>query len=52
MEFRRWELSSYPILGKKGWFILSPDCDLPYETPKENMFALVEAGREHGKYKI
>lgn len=39
------------LFGKDGWFILSPGCDLPYETPEENMFALVEVAKKYGKYK-
>jgi uroporphyrinogen decarboxylase len=31
--------------GQRGWFILGPGCDLPYETPEENIFALVESAR-------
>jgi uroporphyrinogen decarboxylase len=32
-------------LGQRGWFILGPGCDLPYETPEENIYALVESAR-------
>jgi MtaA/CmuA family methyltransferase len=31
--------------GQKGWFILGPGCDLPYETPGENIRALVESAK-------
>ena len=40
------------LFGKDGWFILSPGCDLPYNTPEENMFALVEAAKKYGKYPL
>jgi uroporphyrinogen decarboxylase len=32
-------------LGQTGWFILGPGCDLPYETPAENISALVESAK-------
>jgi MtaA/CmuA family methyltransferase len=35
-------------LGRRGWFILGPGCDLPYETPEENIFALVQSARKFG----
>jgi uroporphyrinogen decarboxylase len=38
------------IFGKKGWYILGPGCDLPYETPEDNIFALVEAAKMYGEY--
>jgi len=31
------------IAGKGGGFILSPGCEVPRDTPPENMLALVEA---------
>ncbi len=31
--------------GQRGWFILGPGCDLPYETPEENIFALVQSAK-------
>jgi uroporphyrinogen decarboxylase len=33
--------------GQRGWFILGPGCDLPYETPEENIFALVESAKSY-----
>jgi uroporphyrinogen-III decarboxylase len=40
------------IFGKNGWYILGPGCDLPYETPEENIFALVEAAKQYGEYPL
>jgi uroporphyrinogen-III decarboxylase len=33
-----------------GGYVLSPGCTLPYETPFENVRALVDAGRQFGVY--
>jgi MtaA/CmuA family methyltransferase len=33
-----------------GGYVLSPGCTLPYDTPFENVRALVEAGRSFGVY--
>ena len=33
-------------------FILSTGCDLPIDTPKENVLALMEAARTYGKWPI
>jgi len=38
------------IFGGQGWYILGPGCDLPYETPEENISALVEAAHKYGTY--
>ncbi|KPJ66646.1 hypothetical protein AMJ44_08125 [candidate division WOR-1 bacterium DG_54_3] len=38
------------LFGAKGWFILGPGCDLPYETPEENIYALGEAAQRYGNY--
>jgi MtaA/CmuA family methyltransferase len=38
------------VLGAGGGFILSPGCALPYETPDENIAALVDAARAEGRY--
>ena len=38
------------VLGPGGGFILSPGCALPYETPDENIVALVETARTEGRY--
>jgi len=35
------------IVGKDGGFILSTGCDLPQETPIDNIDALMKAGREY-----
>jgi uroporphyrinogen decarboxylase len=35
-------------LGHRGWFILGPGCDLPYETPEENIRALVQSAKRFG----
>ena len=38
------------VLGPGGGFILSPGCALPYETPDENIAALVETAKADGQY--
>ena len=38
------------VLGPGGGFILSPGCALPYETPDENIAALVETAKSDGRY--
>ena len=38
------------VLGPGGGFILSPGCALPYETPDENIAALVETAKADGRY--
>jgi uroporphyrinogen decarboxylase len=38
------------LLAPGGGFILAPGCALPYETPDENMRALVEVARAEGRY--
>ena len=38
------------LLGRNGRYVLSPGCTLPYSTPFENVRALVEAGRQYGRY--
>jgi MtaA/CmuA family methyltransferase len=38
------------LLGRNGRYVLSPGCTLPYNTPFENVRALVEAGRQYGRY--
>lgn len=38
------------IFGGEGLFILGSECDMPYETPKENIYALVNAAKKFGKY--
>ena len=38
------------IFGRQGWYILGPGCDLPYETPEENIFALIESAHKYGTY--
>jgi uroporphyrinogen decarboxylase len=35
-----------------GRFILSPGCELPRDTPAENLVALVEAARTFGRYPL
>jgi len=39
------------IFGKGGFFILGSGCDLPFETPERNIYALVNASRKFGIYK-
>lgn len=34
--------------GAGGGFILSPGCEVPRDTPPENMDAMVRAAREFG----
>jgi len=38
------------ILGVGGGFILAPGCALPYDTPDENVRALVEVAHDEGRY--
>ena len=38
------------VLGRRGHFILGPGCDLPYETPKTNIHAFMEAAKKFGNY--
>jgi uroporphyrinogen decarboxylase len=35
-----------------GGFILSPGCELPRDTPPENLAALVEAAKTYGRYPL
>jgi MtaA/CmuA family methyltransferase len=42
--------SDLEILADGGGFILAPGCALPYETPDENIMALVETVRDEGRY--
>jgi MtaA/CmuA family methyltransferase len=38
--------------GQGGGFILSPGCELPRDTPLENLDALVEAAKTYGRYPL
>jgi MtaA/CmuA family methyltransferase len=38
------------LYSEDGWYILGTGCDLPYETPPENISALVEAAKRYGSY--
>ncbi len=38
--------------GMGGGFILSPGCELPRDTPHENLEALVEAAQTYGRYPL
>jgi MtaA/CmuA family methyltransferase len=38
--------------GQDGGFILSPGCELPRDTPPENLEALVEAAKTYGRYPL
>ena len=38
------------LLGQAGRYVLSPGCTLPYDTPVENLRALVNAAHEYGRY--
>jgi uroporphyrinogen decarboxylase len=38
------------ILGQEGRYTLAPGCTLPYDTPPENVRALVEAAKTYGRY--
>ncbi len=38
------------MLADGGGFILAPGCALPYETPDENIRALVEVAQAEGGY--
>jgi uroporphyrinogen decarboxylase len=35
-----------------GGFILSPGCELPRDTPPENLAALVEVAKNYGRYPL
>jgi len=37
--------------GKNGFFILGSGCDIPFETPEENLYALVNTAENYGVYK-
>lgn len=39
------------LLGEGGRYVLSPGCTLPYDTPFENIAALVKAAHEYGRYR-
>lgn len=38
--------------GTGGGFILSPGCEVPRDTPPENLEALVEAAKTYGRYPL
>ena len=38
------------VAGQEGGFILSPGCEVPRETPHENLEALIRAARTCGSY--
>ena len=42
--------SDFEILKAGGGFILAPGCALPYDTPDENIQALIEAAHTEGRY--
>jgi uroporphyrinogen decarboxylase len=39
------------LFGKNGFFILGSGCDIPFETPEENLYALVNTALNYGIYK-
>jgi uroporphyrinogen-III decarboxylase len=39
------------ILAPGGEYILGPGCALGYNTPADNIHALIEAARKYGKYR-
>jgi uroporphyrinogen decarboxylase len=43
-------LEALEILAPGGGFILGPGCALPATTPDENIDALLETAKEHGRY--
>ena len=45
-------LEAIKMFGQKGWYIIGPGCDLPYETPEENIIALVETTKKYGNYPV
>lgn len=45
-------LEAIKIFGQKGWYIIGPGCDLPFETPEENIIALVDTTKKYGNYPI
>ena len=44
-------LEALEILAPGGGFILGPGCALPATTPNENIDALIEVARVHGRYR-
>jgi len=43
-------LEALEILAPGGGFVLGPGCALPATTPDENIDALIEAAKSHGRY--
>jgi uroporphyrinogen decarboxylase len=39
------------LLGQNGRYVLTPGCTLPFDTPVENVRALVATAREYGCYR-
>jgi uroporphyrinogen decarboxylase len=38
--------------GPGGGFILSPGCEVPRDTPLENLEAFVQAAKTYGRYPL
>lgn len=38
------------VAGENGGFILGAGCEVPRDTPPENIFRFVQTAREHGRY--
>ena len=49
-EVRAAAIEDIQLLGQAGRYVLSPGCTLPYDTPVENLRALVDAAHEYGRY--
>jgi uroporphyrinogen decarboxylase len=37
-------------LGNPGGFVLGSGCEIPFETPPENLDALIDAARKYGRH--
>lgn len=51
-EVREESLQCMQKAADGGGFILSGDCVLPRDTPPENLAAMIEAARAHGRYPL
>lgn len=45
-------IEAIEMFAEQGWYIIGPGCDMPYETPEENILALVETTKKYGNYPI
>jgi len=40
------------VAGKNGGFILSPGCEVPRDTPAENLEAMIDTAKTYGRYPL